>query len=165
MLTISQGFSFSNMKTAYILVGIPGSGKSTWITQQLALYDYKIISTDNYVEKFARRLNTTYSEVFDSVIHRAIRLMFRALRNATANDKNIIWDQTSTSRKARAKKLRLLDNYYTIAVVFSTPTDEELSRRLRTRPGKHIPGFVLKQMINQFTVPSLDEGFNEIIII
>jgi hypothetical protein len=63
------------LKTAYILVGVPGAGKTTWINNQSWSKDHVIISTDKYVEKFARRLNKTYSEVFDLVTDRASLMM------------------------------------------------------------------------------------------
>ena len=39
------------MPTVYVLVGIPGSGKSTWISQQDWAKDCVIASTDNSIEQ------------------------------------------------------------------------------------------------------------------
>jgi predicted kinase len=76
--------------------------------------------------------------------------------------KDIIWDQTSTTIKSRARKFNMLHDYYAIAVVFKTPEPEELARRLASRPGKNIPEEVITQMINNWEEPSLEEGFQEI---
>ena len=150
------------MAKCYQLVGIPGSGKSTWVANQNWAGECIYVSTDGYVEKFARRMGKTYSEVFDLVMPRAVRLMARAVVRARELDKDIIWDQTSTSVLSRKRKFNMLPNYYHIAVVFPTPEKEELARRLASRPGKHIPKKVIKSMIHNFEMPSEDEGFSEI---
>lgn len=150
------------MAKCYQLVGIPGSGKSTWVANQNWAGECVYVSTDGYVEKFARRMGKTYSEVFDLVMPRAVRLMTRAVVRARELDKDIIWDQTSTSVLSRKRKFNMLPNYYHIAVIFPTPEKEELARRLASRPGKHIPKKVIKSMIHNFEMPSEDEGFAEI---
>jgi hypothetical protein len=75
---------------------------------------------------------------------------------------DIIWDQTSTTVLSRAKKFRMLPEYDHIAVVMKTPDEIELARRLSSRPGKIIPEEVVLSMINNFEMPTLDEGFKEI---
>lgn len=150
------------MNKLYVLVGVPGSGKSTWVANQDWAMDCAYVSTDGYVDKFARRLGKTYSEVFDAVMPRAIRLMMRAVRKAERDGKDVIWDQTSTTLKSRARKLRALTGYYPIAVVFTTPAPDELARRLASRPGKNIPAHVMKNMIDWYEVPTEDEGFKEV---
>ena len=150
------------MNTLYMLVGIPGSGKSTWVNNQIWTKNCAYISTDYYIEKFAQKLNKTYTEVFDDVIPRAVRLMNRSVCRAKNNNKDIIWDQTSVTIKTRAKKLRILTDYRAIAVVFDTPELDELYRRLRLREGKHIPHRVIHQMLDHWQDPTLEEGFSEI---
>jgi predicted kinase len=146
----------------YQLVGVPGSGKSTWVANQQWAKDCAYISTDGYVERFARRMGKTYSEVFDDVMPRAIRLMMRAVRKARNEGKDIIWDQTSTTLASRKRKFSALRDYDHIAVVFATPEKEELARRLASRPGKNIPDHVMRSMFDGFEMPTEEEGFTEI---
>lgn len=150
------------MAKCYQLVGVPGAGKSTWVANQRWAKDCAYVSTDGYVDKFAQRMGKTYSEVFDLVMPRAVRLMARAVVRARTAGKDIIWDQTSTSVVSRKRKFNMLRDYDHIAVVFATPEKEELARRLASRPGKHIPKKVLKSMISSFQMPTEDEGFTEI---
>lgn len=152
-----------NTPKLYVLVGVPASGKSTWVENQEWAEDCVYISTDMYIEKAARRLGKTYNEVFDSLWDRGtpVKLMMRRVLKAQENKKDIIWDQTNTTVKGRARKIRILPDYYAIAVVFQTPDQEEHARRLN-RPGKHIPASVLKSMIDGFTMPTEKEGFKEI---
>jgi predicted kinase len=81
---------------------------------------------------------------------------------AQANNNDIIWDQTSTTRASRARKFRMLPEYSAIAVVFPTPEPEELAQRLASRPGKTIPPEVIERMIEDWEEPDLSEGFEEI---
>jgi gluconate kinase len=46
--------------------------------------------------------------------------------------------------------------------VFKTPEADELKRRLESRPGKSIPDHVIKSMIDNFEMPTEEEGFKEI---
>lgn len=150
------------MPKCYQLVGVPASGKSTWIANQDWISECVIVSTDFYVEKFARRTGKTYSEVFNLFMPRAIDLMMRRVRKAQREQKDIIWDQTSTSWTSRRRKFNALPDYEHIAVVFQTPDEEEHLKRLATRPGKVIPEAVLFDMVWNFEMPTEEEGFKEI---
>lgn len=151
------------MKTCYVLIGVPGSGKTTWTSKQNL--DAIVISTDNYIDDYAKSVGKTYSEVFNEKIKEATSYMINDIHKAKAQGKNIIWDQTSVNVASRKKKFKMLPDYKMIAVVFPTPNREELSKRLSSRPGKHIPSFVMETMINSFEFPTLDEGFSEIIVV
>jgi len=146
----------------YQMVGVPGSGKSTWIANQDWARDCVIVSTDEYVERFAARMGKTYSEVFDIVMKRAVRLMMRRVCWAHERNLDIIWDQTSTTTSSRARKFSALYDYDHVAVVFKTPEWPELRRRLAGRPGKTIPRKVIKGMIHSWEEPTEEEGFVEI---
>ena len=150
------------MNKLYVLVGVPASGKSTWIKDQIWALGLTIVSTDAFVEDYARSQGKTYSEVFDEYMPTAVELMAEQVVRARELGHDIIWDQTSTTIATRAKKLRMLPDYYAIAVVFRTPDRDTLDRRLISRPGKSIPRHVVDNMINNWEEPTEDEGFKEI---
>ena len=150
------------MPIAYILVGIPASGKSTWIANQKWTADCVVTSTDKFVDAYALSKKKTYSEVFNAYMPTAIELMLEDVRMAYENSSTLIWDQTSTTILSRAKKIRMLAGYHKIAIVFKIPEATELERRLKSRPGKDIPAYVIKSMIEGFEMPTLKEGFDEI---
>jgi predicted kinase len=153
------------MAKCYQLVGVPGSGKSTWIKNQDWAKDCAIVSTDMWVELEAERVGKTYSEIFDEYMPHAVALMANHVELARDKDMDIIWDQTSTTEGARRRKFNMLPDYEHIAVVFTTPEMDELKRRLASRPGKNIPSHVMVQMIKNFSMPSEDEGFVEIRVV
>lgn len=152
------------MSILYVLVGVPGSGKSTWTAHQSFDWDKTVIvSTDNFVEQYARSVGKTYNEVFQEYMPTAVNKMAAQVRDAFNKGKDVVWDQTSTSVKTRARKLRMAPEHYTkIAVVFKVPP-AELHAKFLDRPGKSIPEEVMKDMINRFEYPTIDEGFDRII--
>jgi predicted kinase len=150
------------MARCYQLVGVPASGKSTWIADQIWALGLTVVSTDNFVEDYAKAQGKTYSEVFDEYMPTAVDLMAKTVVHAREHGHDVIWDQTSTSVKSRARKFRMLPDYEHIAIVFKTPDADELAKRLASRPGKNIPEHVMKSMIDHFEMPSEEEGFKEI---
>jgi predicted kinase len=150
------------MPKCYQLVGVPGSGKTTWVRDQEWALGLTIVSTDAFVEDYARAQGKTYSEVFEEYMPTAVNLMAEQVVRARELGHTVIWDQTSTTIASRAKKFRMLPDYEHIAVVFRTPDEEEHQRRLATRPGKVIPEAVLFDMVWNFEMPTEDEGFKEI---
>lgn len=150
------------MPKCYQLIGVPGAGKSTWIKSQDWARDLPVVSTDNFVEAYAKEQGKTYNEVFKDYMPIAVRLMANQAAICQANNLDVIWDQTSVNVKSRKKKFETLPGYEHIAVVFKTPEQEELNRRLASRPGKSIPAHVMCSMINSFEMPTEEEGFKEI---
>jgi predicted kinase len=153
------------MPTCYQLVGVPGVGKSTWVKNQTLVSDYSLVSTDYWVEQYAKSLDMTYSEVFKTAMPHALEQMIEQVRLAGKYNQNIIWDQTSTTIASRKKKFNMLPEYDHIAVVFITPLRGELDVRLSGRPGKHIPKNVVDSMIANFEMPTLEEGYKDILIV
>jgi hypothetical protein len=56
----------------------------------------------------------------------------------------------------------MLPDYEHIAVVFRTPAIDILKERLAGRPGKEVPWEVVQGMIDNFEMPTEEEGFKEI---
>jgi predicted kinase len=153
------------MAKCYQLIGVPCAGKSTWIKSQEWAKDCVVVSTDEFVEDYAKEVGSTYSDVFDDYMPTAVMLMAEKVVRAREAGKDIIWDQTSLTEKSRIRKFNMLRDYEHIAVVFPTPDKDELSRRLASRPGKNIPDGVMKSMIRGFQMPTEAEGFTEIRVV
>ncbi len=150
------------MPKCYQLIGVPGSGKTTWINNQDWTVPCAIVSTDKWVEIYAKEVGKTYSQVFTDFMPTAVELMAKEVVLAREMHRDVIWDQTSTTVRSRAKKFAMLPDYEHIAVVFKTPEQKELTRRLTSRPGKEIPEDVIANMIANFEMPTEEEGFKEI---
>ena len=152
------------MPTCYQLIGVPASGKSTWIKDQIWALGLTVVSTDPFVEDYAKAQGKTYTEVFAEYMPAAVDLMAEQVVRARELGHTVIWDQTSTTIASRAKKFRMLPDYEHIAVVFRTPEHTELVRRLSSRweSGKIVPEHVVASMIASWEEPTNEEGFKEI---
>ena len=150
------------MPKCYQLIGVPGSGKCTWVKNQIWALGLSVVSTDNFVEAYANQQGKTYNEVFKDYMPIAVRLMANQAEICRANSVDVIWDQTSTTIASRARKFNMLSDYEHIAVVFRTPDINVLKERLASRPGKEIPWEVVQAMIDNWDEPYEEEGFKEI---
>lgn len=157
------------MAKLIILVGPPGSGKSTWREKFLASQtsEWVICSTDDLVEKWASGRGLNYDEAFAKAPWGDINRSFKnSLMKSILEGKNVIVDRTSMSAKSRREYLKRLpeEGYEAEAVVFVVD-DVELRRRLderAARTGKSIPPHVLKSMNARYESPSKEEGFHKI---
>jgi predicted kinase len=152
------------MPTLYMLIGVPASGKSSWIASQPFDWTKTVIaSTDGHIERVAKQLGKTYDDVFRATIAQADVAMMDNVRDAVQHGLDIVWDQTNTGAHNRAKKLALLPaSYKKVAVVFPTPEPVEHARRLDSRVGKRIPPWVMRNMLDNFDMPTAKEGFDEV---
>jgi hypothetical protein len=81
--------------------------------------------------------------------------------------KNLVIDQTSLTAASRAEKMsKIPDTWTKIAVLIDWPSDPaEWERRLNSRPGKNILPEVMARMRKAFELPTMAEGFAEIIFV
>lgn len=154
-----------NKPIAFFLVGLPASGKSTWSKPLLESGQFDLISTDFFIDQYAKSVGKTYTDVFGSYIKEAEKITKMYIEEVVEGRRNLIWDQTNTTAKSRKQKLDKLDGYIKIAVVFSISENTQ-NNRLKKRDaevGKAIPSNILKSMREHFESPTLDEGFDQII--
>lgn len=152
------------MPTLYMLIGVPASGKSTWVKSNKG--HAIVASSDDYIEQQAERLGSTYSDVFDDYIKLANNHAISSARQAFSDKQDLIWDQTNLTKNGRRNKLKMVPkDYKKVAVFFPTPHEDVLKKRLAGRTGKNIPDYVITSMIKTLEKPTKDEGFDEIIIV
>jgi len=152
-----------------MMVGAPGSGKSTFIKKFVAnITDQFIVaSTDDLIEEAAKKMGLTYSQAWDKVNQKTIKKQMDAnIAAAIHARKTIFHDQTNMGSKKRSSQLAIVpESYFKICLDF-TVDDKVLKERLDVRAkqtGKIIPPFVLKNMLNSYVAPSKNEGFDLIL--
>jgi adenylate kinase family enzyme len=156
---------FSCKPIAFFLIGVPGCGKTTWSKPLLDSGQFDLISTDFFIDQYAKTVGKTYTDVFKDYIKTAEKITNEYVNEVVEGRRNLIWDQTNTSAKARKSKLDKLDGYIKIAVVFNI-SEKTQADRLQKRDdeiGKFIPANILKNMREHFEYPSTEEGFIQII--
>jgi predicted kinase len=155
-------------RSCVILVGMPGSGKSTYINSYECPYMYSTtLSTDDIIEDIAKTYGCSYSDIWKEGISLATKLYDRYTAKTIAQGLSVVIDRTNLTKKSRKKiidKFRYY-GYKITCVVFSTPEEKEWSRRLSSRKDKHIPREQLDAMLKRYEEPTIDEGMNEIIYI
>ena len=145
-----------------MLVGIPTAGKSTFSSNP-KYSKYIRVSSDDILQEVAKERQQSYNTVFKGNIRFAQIAMMKVLRKAIEDGKSIIWDQTNTSKKQRREKLKHIPAHYKKTAVYFIVDLKTALQRNTQRPGKVIPPEILERMIKEYELPTLEEGFDEII--
>jgi tRNA uridine 5-carbamoylmethylation protein Kti12 len=161
------------MSKLEVLVGLPGSGKSTrlsFVDDPEFGGDVFVYSTDNYIEARAKEAGKTYDDMFSDHIGDATKHMNDVLAIAVSAGIDVYWDQTNMSSKKRKSILsKFPKNYRKECWCVRVPqTPEEwgdLEIRLMLREGKTIPHHIVEAMADSYVEPELDEGFDKITIV
>ena len=155
-----------NKPFVILLVGVPLSGKSTWIRKNHPTT--RVVSRDELVMEVygSDDYNTAFKEVNQKEVDRLLDLR---LKEVNTNKENVIVDMTNMVVNRRVKTLKYFsDDYYKEAIIFPVLKTEEYDRRNKERnenENKWIPPFVITSMLNSYQEPTLDEGFDKIIIL
>lgn len=158
-------------KPLYIMmVGLPGSGKSTLmrsIMENDCIKPYKtftVISTDDYIDAHARLHGKTYTEVFPLFIKEAETSMNARKEECVTHGWDMIHDQTNLTVGSRRRKLAGIPprRFIRGAVYMTTPEDRR-QEQLLMRPGKVISADIDAQMKSGYMLPTLDEGFDFVV--
>lgn len=147
-----------------LMCGIPCSGKSTYVRETLVETDPTavILSTDDFIERYAKEVGKSYVEVFEEAIDPAGLHLDNTLIDAISRQQNIIWDQTNITKSTRiAKLVKFPPDYERHCVCVYTDLRTALLRNSQ-RHGKFVPRDVIVRMDTQFVPPSDDEGFHHI---
>lgn len=152
------------MPTLTVLVGLPGSGKSTSIPEH---FDGFVYSTDRYIEQCAKQNGWTYDQAFKEFINSATKYMNEQLNLAIHSNTDIIWDQTNLGdNKRRSILFKIPKHYHKICICRVLPRTEtewsDLNQRLLQREGKTIPSYIINTMKLSYIEPSVAEGFDEV---
>jgi predicted kinase len=155
------------MPTLTLLVGLPGSGKSTSIPKDS---DGFVYSTDEYLEAYAEREGITYNEAWKQQYKAAVKYMNSQLAVAIQQGRDVIWDQTNLIVGARKRAFIMVPSHYRKVCVCRVPPRDalewaELDRRILSREGKTIPRHIIESMADSYVEPTLDEGFDEVYLI
>ena len=141
-----------------MLVGLPGSGKSTY-TKQFIENGYVIHSSDAIREELTGDANNQdiNSKVFET-LHKRVKQDLR-------DGKKVIYDATNISWKRRKAFLQELNNIkcWKVCNVIATPF--EICIKQNDMRDRKVPHEVIDRMYRNFDIPYYNEGWDRINII
>lgn len=142
-----------------MMIGIPGSGKSTIGKQIAQLFKYEYISSDEKREEWYG--NTEDQTHNFELFCRLERLVTKMLEDG----KDVVFDATNITRKSRKRFVELgkKENVSMSAVVVHT--SEETAKRRNTQRERTVPDYVIERQFKTFQKPTKEEGFGVIFTI
>ena len=150
------------LKRVFLMCGVPGSGKSTWVRQRIGKYGGYHISRDEIrfalLDKYGGDYFSHEGEVIQTFYNRINELL---VDNEEHMD--IYVDATHLTRSARMNVLNKLhlDNAYVIAVWFDIPLEICLYRNDQRDGRANVPKKTIEDMFNRFSKPSKHD-FDEV---
>ncbi|XP_052447868.1 heterogeneous nuclear ribonucleoprotein U-like protein 1 isoform X2 [Carassius gibelio] len=153
-----------------MMVGLPGSGKTTWAikhAQENPEKKYNILGTNAIMEKMkvmGLRRQRNYAGRWDILIQQATQCLNRLIQIAARKKRNYILDQTNVYGSAQRRKMRPFEGFQRKAIVIC-PTDEDLKERTLKRTdeeGKDVPDHAVLEMKANFVLPEVGEFLDEV---
>ena len=140
------------------LVGLSGSGKSTWAEEFIKDNDAELLSSDRLrLELLGSENDQRHNaEVFNELHRRAIKFLKQG--------KTVVYDATNLSAKRRKGFLNNISHIECekICCVFAIPYEICIKQNLLRE--RKVPIGVIKSQMKQFQTPHINEGWDEILI-
>lgn len=131
-----------NNKTIYLMVGIPGSGKTTYIENNMKNIKAKVIHRD---------------EIKD------IKVILKNIVEILKKNDNVIVDACNTDYLKRKVFIDLANKNKFKIVAVSIIIDKDKAIDRDSKRTNKVNAFVINIIANKYSKPSLNEGFDEII--
>ena len=140
------------MATLYVMIGVPGSGKSTFVKDHPEI---DVVCPDEIrQELFGDAENQEQgNKVFQIAFNRARKLLDAG--------QDVIFDSTNVRRKYRKDYFKKFPDVSKVAVFVNTSIDE--CKRRNAGRDRKVPDEVITRMAKNLNPPTYDEGWQEII--
>ena len=153
-------------KSLWLTAGLPGAGKSTYVEEELNINSHDIWVSRDLI-RFAlvgedEEYFSKEKQVFHTFIQRA-----QAALNAPHIDRVFV-DATHLNAKSRKKVLNALtipDHVEVGCLFFDVPIDVCIERNNQREGRSKVPENVIRNMALTLTKPTIEEGFDKIVII
>lgn len=148
----------TNKPTFTMLVGLPGSGKSTYAAEQHEKYGVHVCSSDAIRKELAGDENSQENneDVF--------KLLHKRVKEYLKNGESVIYDATNVKSKRRRAFLKELKYIpcEKVCIIFRTPYDICVANQ--TNRDRKVPEEVIRGMYMKWDTPYWFEGWDNIYI-
>lgn len=148
------------MNDLYLMCGVPGAGKSTFLKNRVKSNKGVIISRDKIRFSLVRP-----DEPYFSKEKEVTKTLWDEINKKLASGNTVFVDQTSLTKKSRKWLLtHITSDYNHINLIWIDESLETCLERNEQRKGTrgYVPRESIINMHNNFEEPSLDEGFYRI---
>lgn len=157
-----EEFAKSKMKRLYILCGIPGAGKSTWVNKIIKQDKNSIVISRDKIRFSMLNENDEYFAKEKEVWEQYVKEIKEAKEN------NIYLDATHLNRRSRdkIKNCLNLNEYDEVNCIFFDVNLNICLSRNRDRVGRaFVPEETIKEMHSSLRLPTQSEKFTHIYIV
>lgn len=138
-----------------LLMGVPGSGKSTMAANLVKENNALLISTDQL------RRELTGSETNFSQERQVFATALDRVKTFLKNGANVVYDATNLTRATRRRVMEVVPNgVYKICYFRKVPLSLAIYRNLTRK--RVVPVAVITRMFKQLKEPSAGEGWDEV---
>ena len=143
------------------MVGLPGSGKSTYAKEFMKDQQVEYLSSDSLRAVFGK------DESDQSVTPKVFSHIKTKVDEYLRDKKNVLVDATSVNRKERSDYINSAKKYgaKVVALVFKMDRNGLIARNKKRgeEGGRVVPTHIIDRMLSKYEDPSFDEGIDVII--
>lgn len=146
------------MRELFIICGIPGSGKSTFLRNYVKEHSSIVVSRDAIRFSLLKE-NSDYFE-YEPIVE---QMFYNGIIKALQLGYDVFADQSSISPAARKKLLSRVCSYKKVNAIYVKTPLEICIKRNNFRIGRaRVPKEVILDMHKHFSPPTFEEGFDSI---
>lgn len=149
------------MNDLYLMCGVPGAGKSTFLKNRVKLNKNNVIISRDKI----RFSLVKPHEAYFSKEKEVVKTLWDEINKELTAGHTVFVDQTSLTRKSRKWLLtHITSNYNHVNLIWIDESLKTCLERNEQRKGtrSYVPRESIISMHNNFEEPSLDEGFYRI---
>ena len=140
-----------------MLVGLPGSGKSTYISEHYS--DINVHSSDAIREELSGDINN------QDINKQVFETLHRRVKNDLANGISCCYDATNISWKRRKAFLTELNKINCNKCCYLIATPFEICLQRNSNRDRVVPYQVIERMYKSFDIPFYNEGWDNITVV